>query len=387
MVFTAIRMATLRLALGAVVVNLVLQSCFVYDDTSLKRIVPRASERAVPSIGIDEPLHMLDSGSSRSGRDEPAGNDAALPQRAVSSSRQSVVDAGTRANPEVSETKKRAPIDSGVRMPVDAHVSDAAGGSHDSGARAPQGDSSVSDSGTDASADSGYCGACDNTAPHPPVLSDSGGSGNVTALGSVVAPAPSMGGACNYGNTSIRYFASINANAQGGQWQGGRICGQCAAVRVKTEQGWKEAIVRVVDKCSDPNCGIALGGAPAKDLMGDRPGRYEGDWRFVSCAEHPDVSDATPAIRVKEGSSRYWALVHVENPTQAVTAIDWQSPDGVSSGSFAYATEAENYFSVPEVVHMFATIRLTIQYRDMSRTTLEVATSELATPSAQIMLP
>ena len=380
MVITAIRMATLRLALGAVVVCLLLPACFVYDDTSLKRVVPRTSERPDVGVEIAEPRDVLDSGLSHSSKEPPAG-DAAPPEHAVATQR--VVDAGTRANPALSETKKKSmSTDSGVRMPVDA-----ASSAHDSGERTPVGSGA-----TDASAESGYCAACDNTTPSPPVLNDSGGTGNVTALGNVMSPTPSAGGACNYGNTSIRYFAAINANAsaseaQSGQWQGGKICGQCAAVRVKTEQGWKETVVRIMDKCNDPNCGIALGGAPAKDLMGDRPGRYQGGWRFVSCAEHPAVSDAAPALRIKEGSSRYWALVHVENPTQAVTAIDSQSLDGAGSGSFAYATEAENYFSVPEAVHTFGMIRLTLQYRDKTTATLELAPSQLATPDAAIMLP
>lgn len=373
-------MVTLRLAIGASVLSCVLHSCFVYDDAALRHITPRpssASTRSIDTIDAADAREVLDAGVSRSNKNVPAVDAAALPERAVASHR--VVDAGKRANPEVSETKKNTPVDSGARMPLDAGEADAAGNALDSGTR-------TTDASTDANTESGYCSACDNTTPSPPVLSEAGGKGNVTTLGSVTSPAPSEGGACNYGSTAIRYFAAINAGAEG-QWQGGRICGQCAAVRVKTEQGWKEAVVRIVDRCSDPNCGIALGGAPAKDLMGERPGRYDGDWRFVSCAEHPEVSDAAPAIRVKEGSSRYWALVHVRNPAQAVGAIDWQSLDGASSGSFAYATEAENYFSVPEAVHMHEKIRLTIHYRDKTSTLLELAPSQLTEASAQITLP
>jgi hypothetical protein len=243
-----------------------------------------------------------------------------------------------------------------------------------------------------AETDTGFCGVCDSTSPSQPLLSDSGGSGNVTSYGSVMSPTPSTGGACNYGASDIRYYAAINVDVQAGdakgQWQGGKICGQCAAVSVKTPDGWKETIVRIVDKCSDPHCGIALSGAAAKDLMGDRPGRYEGRWRFVSCAGHREVSDGPPTLRVKEGSSTWWALLHVRNPLQAVTAIDWRSSDGSrGAGTFAYATEAENFYSVPEAVHNSGTVRLTIHYRDESKVEVELPSRELARAEAEISLP
>ena len=206
-----------------------------------------------------------------------------------------------------------------------------------------------------------------------------------------MSPQPSTSGACNYGATDINYYAAINVDEQPGdakgQWQGGRLCGQCAAVRVKTPDGWKETIVRIVDKCSDAHCGIAVSGAAAKDLMGDRPGRYDGRWRFVSCAGHPEASDGAPSLHVKEGSSTWWALVHVRNPAQAVSAIDWQSSDASSSGSFTYATEAENFYSVPEAIHSHGMVRLTIHYRDDSQVDIALAPSQLAQPQGEISLP
>ena len=167
-----------------------------------------------------------------------------------------------------------------------------------------------------------------------------------------------------------------------------KSAGQCAAVSVKTPDGWKETIVRVVDKCSAPQCGIALSGAAARDVMGDRPGRYEGRWRFVSCADHQEVSDGPPTLRVKEGSSTWWARLQIQNPTQAVTGIDWRSADGSrGEGSFAYATEAENFYSVPEALYSSGTVRLTIHYRGDSTVEVELPSRELARAGAEITLP
>ncbi|HTU62329.1 MAG TPA: hypothetical protein VMF89_27910, partial [Polyangiales bacterium] len=83
----------------------------------------------------------------------------------------------------------------------------------------------------------------------------------------------------------------------------------------------------------------------------------------------------------------WWALVHVRNPAQAVSAIDWQSSDGSSSGTFAYATEAENFYSVPEAVHSHGMVRLTIHYRDESQVDIALAPSQLAQPERETRLP
>jgi expansin (peptidoglycan-binding protein) len=291
---------------------------------------------------------------------------------------------GPRSAPEAG----RAGSAGGAPLPqTDARV-DVAPADADAGAVGDKetGMPSSSQPGAPAS-DGGFCSACDSAPLATPVLNDSGGSGNVTTLG---ASAPSEGGACNYGKTSIAYFASINVDVQAsdarGQWQAGKICGQCAAVRVKTASGWKQTVVRIMDKCSGAYCGIALAGKPAGDLMGQQPGRYDGDWRFVSCEGHPEASDGPALLHVKEGSSKFWALVQVRNPAHAVTGIDWKSPEG-ASGSFPYAAEAENYFSVPEAVRNLGMVQLTVHYRDKTRVELDVSVSQLTTADANIGLP
>jgi hypothetical protein len=200
---------------------------------------------------------------------------------------------------------------------------------------------------------SGQCeGYCDASPPSIPKLYDTAGIGDVTTYGDVAHPAPSSGGACNYGPTGILGFAAIQVNrlpgdAQG-QWRGGRACGQCVEVRARTPDGWKTTVVRIVDKCPDANCGIDLGGAPARELMGDKPGRYSGEWRFVSCEGHPEVSDGDPSLFVKEGTNPWWSLVQVRNPAERITGMRIRPVAGTSWTEMGWAAEAENFFKVPE---------------------------------------
>lgn len=216
------------------------------------------------------------------------------------------------------------------------------------GAQEPGGDA-----GTDPRTDtSGQCaGICDASPPSVPRLLDTAGFGDITTYGSVSDPAPSAGGACNYGSTGILAFAAIQVNRLPGdlqgQWQGGRICGQCLEVRARTPDGWKAAVVRIVDKCPDANCGVDLGGAPARSLMGGKPGRYAGEWRFVSCDGHADVSDGPPALWVKDGSNAWWSLVQVRNPAERILSMRIRKAGEPDWMEMAWADEAENFFCVP----------------------------------------
>lgn len=201
----------------------------------------------------------------------------------------------------------------------------------------------------------GVCnGACDGATPTDPILSETSGYGDVTTYGGVT-PAPSGGGACNYGTGGITHYAAIQVHRSPGdnqgQWRGGRACGQCAEVRARTPSGWKSTVVRIVDKCPDAKCGIDLGGAPAKDLMGDKPGRYSGEWRFVSCEGHTGVSDGPPVLVVKEGSNPYWALVQVRNPDARILAIRYRAAGTAGAwAELAWASDAENFFKVPAAI-------------------------------------
>jgi len=361
-------------------------ACTVYDEGALGHKVSSTKERPSARDAASAPALETDAADGCEAR--------RCVTRPTELSDSSVLDASVEERePDASEdaaTEQPSPDDAVVRADAGQKASESA--RRDAAAEPVDAGQVQSDAGAaDAAVESGFCSACDSRPSLTPVLSESGGSGNVTVYGSVTSPRPSTSGACNYGATDIQYYAAINVDAQAGdgrgQWQGGRICGQCAAVRVKTPEGWKETTVRIVDKCGDANCGIAVSGAAARDLMGDTPGRYEGNWRFVSCEGHSEVSDGPPALHVKDGSSTWWALVHVRNPAWAVSAIDWRSSDGTSSGSFAFAREAENFFSVPEAVHSHGMVRLTIHYRDSSQVQVALAPGQLAQPASEFSLP
>lgn len=215
---------------------------------------------------------------------------------------------------------------------------------------------SAAESATPARIDtSGACiGNCDASALATPVLGDSGGAGSVTTYGGVGNAVPSAGGACNYGTTGITHYAAIQVSVLPGdlkgEWQAGKVCGQCAQVRARTPNGWKSTTVRIVDKCPDAHCGIDLGGAPATELMGAQAGRYSGEWRFVSCEGATGVSDGVPTLHVKEGSNPWWSLVQVRNPESAIVAMRLRPASSAVWDTLPWATEAENFFKVPTAV-------------------------------------
>ena len=66
------------------------------------------------------------------------------------------------------------------------------------------------------SSDSGVCTNCDSYTAADPMLVENGGKGSVTTYGSITAKETSLGGACNYGQTNIRYYAAIHVNVSPG---------------------------------------------------------------------------------------------------------------------------------------------------------------------------
>jgi len=240
---------------------------------------------------------------------------------------------------------------------------------------------------------SGSCvGRCDASAPSIPILTDSTSYGDVTTYGGVGNANPSSGGACNYGATGITHYAAIQVNRipgdLHGQWDGGRMCGQCFEVRARSATGWRSTVVRIVDKCPDGDCGIDLGGAPATELMGIQAGRYSGEWTKVPCAGHAGVSDGPPSLYVKDGSSVWWSLVQVRNPPSAVAGIRLR-PARLPEmwDTLAWATEAENFFKVPSrVLQDSVPYELEIAFRSGDPVRTSLAPSRLATPGS-VALP
>jgi hypothetical protein len=234
----------------------------------------------------------------------------------------------------------------------------------------------------------GCAGICNAVTPSYPVVQPTGGQGNIT----MYATGPSAGGACNYGATSVLYYAAVNVNvAPGdgqGQWQGGRISGQCVEVTAFTSQGPESVVVRIMDKCPDGDCGMDLGGSAPAATMLDGFWRYDGSWRFVSCAGHSEVSDGSPSLFVSDGSNAWWSRVQVRDPPWPVAAIAWQDPAGSSHGAFPYAADPENTFEVPTVVLQSSatTIGIAVQYADGSTATAQLSPNQLAAASSSYSL-
>ncbi len=225
-----------------------------------------------------------------------------------------------------------------------------------------------------------------------PIFSEAGGSGDVTTYGSVSDPEPSQGGACNYGTTDIRSYAAINVNQLPGdglgQWNSGKSCGRCARVRIRTSQGEERTtVVRIMDKCADDNCGIDLGGAPAKEIMGDRPGRYSGEWEWVSCDENEAVSDGPPSLAVKVGGNEFWSLVQIRNGPGAVLEIRVRKAAGGTWLNMAWAEEAENFFKVPlEMLQDDSIWELEVKWDNGKTGTLLLAGQKLAVEDSVFQL-
>jgi len=238
---------------------------------------------------------------------------------------------------------------------------------------------------------SGHCpGICDASPPSYPSVDTGLSFGDITTYGSVDDPAPSQGGACNYGTTGIYAFAAINVHEMPGdlqgQWDGGHFCGQCLEVSLRSETGWKTAIVRVMDKCADAHCGVDLGGAPAKVLMGDKPGRYSGKWKPVQCPVRDDLFDGPPSLFIKEGSNAFWALAQVRNAAERVTAIRWRKAEAPESGPWteaSWAAEAENFYRLPsEILQDTALYEWRVEMPSGREYRLKLKGAELAEPSA-----
>jgi expansin (peptidoglycan-binding protein) len=239
---------------------------------------------------------------------------------------------------------------------------------------------------------SGAClGHCDAATPTTPVVSDTGGHGDVTTYGGVNNAKPSSGGACNYGETGITHYAAIQVNLLPGdlrgQWQGGKICGQCVEIKARTADGWKRTVARIVDKCPDGNCGIDLGGAPATELMGAQAGRYSGSWRFVSCVGETGVFDGPAALHVKGGSNAWWSLVQVRNPTAAVLGMRLRPATSLGAwDTLTWATEAENFFKVPTPILSDSTTPRVLEAwtRDGRVHSLSLMTRSLSRPDTNL---
>lgn len=235
----------------------------------------------------------------------------------------------------------------------------------------------------------GACEKCDNYTAQDPVLNERGGTGSITTYGSITEKETSLGGACNYGQTNIQYYAAIHVNVSSGDdkgpWNGGLACGGCVRVKAKTPDGWKRVTVRITDRCPDESCGVDLGGAPASDIMGITVGRYYGEWEFVSCEGVEGVWGDSTSVWVKEGAGPYWSIVQVRNPKDAVTQIS--AVTDAEPVALKYAIEAENFWTVPQgILRSDDMVKLIIEYRTGVPDTLQIKGSDLAVGEANYYL-
>ncbi len=241
------------------------------------------------------------------------------------------------------------------------------------------------------SSDNGVCTKCDSYTATDPVLVENGGKGSVTTYGSVTAKETSLGGACNYGQTNIQYYAAIHVNVSPGDdkgpWDGGAACGGCVHVKAKTPDGWKEVTVRITDRCPDANCGVDLGGAPASDIMGNLVGRYYGEWEFVSCEGVKGVWGDSTSIWVKEGASKFWSIIQVRNPKDMVKKIVMQAEGSAESKTLEMVVGTENFWTVPqEILQTDKQYSVVVSYRSGTDDEWILKGSELAVPEANLYL-
>ena len=237
----------------------------------------------------------------------------------------------------------------------------------------------------------GVCTNCDSYTAADPELTENGGKGSVTTYGSITAKETSLGGACNYGQTNIQYYAAIHVNVSPGDnkgpWQGGLACGGCVRVKAKTPDGWKRVTVRITDRCPDADCGVDLGGAPASDIMGLQVGRYYGEWEFVSCEGVDGVWGDSTSLFVKDGANDFWSVIQVRNPRDMVKSITIKGIDTRDYHELKMFDGAENFWVVPEAVlqtdnryYVIAT------YRTGDEDKWKIKGSDLTVPEANLYL-
>ena len=316
------------------------------------------------------------SGGLSSGEVSPATSSSAVPEAPASSAvpeSSSGDDSSSSAEPESSSVED---VSSSSAAPESSEASS-------SSESAP--DSSAEDEGD------GKCTDCDSYTAADPELTENGGKGSVTTYGSITAKETSLGGACNYGQTNIQYYAAIHVNVSPdddkGPWQGGAACGGCVHVKARTPEGWKEVTVRITDRCPDANCGVDLGGAPAADIMGNRVGRYYGEWEFVSCEGVEGVWGDSTSLWVKDGANADWSIIQVRNPKDMVKAITILGIDTRDAYNLEMVVGTENFWTVPKnVLKTDNRYRVVVNYRTGDDDEWRIKGSDLAVPEANLYL-
>ena len=295
----------------------------------------------------------------------------------ASSSSSEIVESSSEHSPASSETQSSSSAGASSSS-IESSSVDATSSSDESAPASSDGDD-------------GKCTNCDSFIAADPELTENGGKGSVTTYGSTIAKETSLGGACNYGQTNIQYYAAIHVNVspgdEKGPWNGGAACGGCVHVKARTPDGWKEVTVRITDRCPDANCGVDLGGAPASDIMGIKVGRYSGEWEFVSCEGVDGVWGDSTSIWVKEGSSEFWSIIQVRNPKDMVKSISIYGVDTRDFYELEMVVGTENFWTVPQaVLETDNRYRVVVKYRTGDDDEWHIKGSELAVEEANLYL-
>ena len=329
------------------------------DDSSSTNATdtPSSESSLTSSSSVD------DSAGAKSSSSEKKSSDSKPSSSSVESSSSEKVVTSSESVPESSATSSSA-VSSSDSAPVSSSEED-------------EGD--------------GKCTNCDSFTAADPELTENGGKGSVTTYGSITAKETSLGGACNYGQTNIQYYAAIHVNVspgdEKGPWNGGAACGGCVRVKAKTSDGWKRVTVRITDRCPDADCGVDLGGAPASDIMGIQVGRYYGEWEFVSCEGVEGVWGDSTSIWVKEGASEFWSIIHVRNPKDMVKSITIYGVDTRDFYELEMVVGTENFWTVPpEILQTDNRYRIVVKYRSGTDDEWKIKGSELAEPEANLYL-
>lgn len=280
---------------------------------------------------------------------------------------------------------------SSSEAPASSDTPESSSGDDSSSSVLPASSSSESVPASSDDGDDGKCTDCDSFTAADPELTENGGKGSVTTYGSITAKETSLGGACNYGQTNIKYYAAIHVNVSPGDdkgpWDGGAACGGCVHVKARTPEGWKEVTVRITDRCPDANCGVDLGGAPAADIMGNRVGRYYGEWEFVSCEGVNGVWGDSTSLWVKEGASEFWSIIQVRNPKDMVKGIAIYGIDTRDFYELEMVVGTENFWTVPKnVLQTDNRYRVVVKYRTGTDDEWKMKGSDLAVPEANLYL-
>lgn len=328
------------------------------------------------------------------GDDSSSGTDASVTEssseQALSSSVQSPESSSSSVAPVLSSAEEKLSLSS---VEVESSSSSAPASSDtpaSSSETEPASSSSETAPASSSSGDDGKCTDCDSYTAADPELTENGGKGSVTTYGSITAKETSLGGACNYGQTNIQYYAAIHVNVSPGDdkgpWDGGAACGGCVHVRARTPEGWKEVTVRITDRCPDANCGVDLGGAPAADIMGNRVGRYYGEWEFVSCEGVDGVWGDSTSLWVKDGANADWSIIQVRNPKDMVKSITILG-EGGESRELEMVVGTENFWTVPQaVLQTDSRYRVVVKYRTGTDDEWKIKGSDLAVPEANLYL-